>query len=230
MDFAFMLEILPRLLKAAILTIEISLISLAIGLFLGIVLGILRVNSNKFVQAVIKLYVLIIRGTPSAIQIYAAYFLLPRVGIRLPINVIGVIALTINTVGYQIEIVRSALESIDKGQHEAAMSIGFGKWKTMIYVIVPQAAKRMIAPLTNELANLIKASSNLMIIAVYELTKAGYAIISSTFKYAEVLALVTILYLIMIQVITRISSYLERSAFTLATPSDSRKLGTLNYY
>jgi His/Glu/Gln/Arg/opine family amino acid ABC transporter permease subunit len=213
MDIDFMFQILPRLLMAALTTVQVSLISLLLGLVIGILMGVIRVLGPKFLHPFVNAYVTFVRGTPIAVQIYAAFFLLPKIGLELSINEISVFALTFNSVGYQIEIVRAALQSIDRGQHEAAASIGLGKWKAAWLITLPQAAQRMIPPLTNELANLIKASSVLSIIALYELTRAGEAIIASTYKYAEVLILMSILYFAVIQSLINGSNYLEKNVF-----------------
>lgn len=213
MDIEFMATIFPRLLRATAITIQASVVSLILGLCAGIVLGVLRVYGNRITKLLIKFWVTIVRGTPAAIQIYAAFFLLPRIGIQLPAFWVGVIALSFNTSGYQVEIVRSALESIDRGQIEAGASIGLTKWKTMLYITLPQSLRRMMGPMTNEFANLIKISSALMLIAVYELTRAGHAIISATYKYAEVLILVALIYFAIVQSMSKLSSYLENNVF-----------------
>ncbi len=206
-----MVEILPRLLKATVLTLEISLVSLVLGLFLGVLMGVLRVSSPRPIQVLIDIYVTICRGTPIAVQIYASFFLLPRLGLSLPLFFVGVFALTINTVAYQTEIVRAALEATPKGQIEAAKALGMQNGQIMLYVKLPQAFKQMLAPLTNELANLIKASSALMIISVYELTKAGHAIIASSFKYAEVLFLVALIYFCIVEILCKCSQAIEKN-------------------
>lgn len=209
-----MLEILPRLLRTLLTTIEISAVALVLGTVLGILMAVLRVVGPRVWHPVVDAYVLLVRGTPAVLQIYAAFFLLPRVGLDLPLFTVGVIALTFNSTAYQVEIVRAAIESIDKGQREAAASIGMTRWMAMWLVVMPQAARRMIPPLTNELANLVKASSALSVIAVYELTKTGQAIIASSYKFAEVLILVAALYFVTIQLLSWGARYLEQKVFS----------------
>jgi len=214
MDIGFMGEILPRLLRALATTIQISVIALLLGTVFGLLLGIARVIGPRLFYPLIDGYIFVVRSTPFALQVYAAFFLLPRAGIDLPLFVVGVLALLFNSVGYQIEIVRPALESVDKEQREAADSLGMTRWLAMWLVILPQAARRMVPPLTNELANLVKASSVLSVIAVYELTRAGHAIIASSYKFAEVLILVAALYFVTIQLLSWGAAYLERRIFT----------------
>jgi len=124
-----------------------------------------------------------------------------------------VVALTVIATGYEIEIVRAALESLDRGQREAALSIGMNERMTLFNILLPQAAKRMIPALTNELANVVKTSSLLSVIAVNEITQIGNAMIFQHFVFAEVLIEVSILYLLLIGALTWISSYLENHVF-----------------
>lgn len=227
MDFAFMLEILPRLLRGLVMTVQVSVLALFLGTVIGIALGIVRIIGPRPVQWVIIWYVTLIRGTPAIFHIYAASLLLPKLGLDLSLFWIGLIALTFNTVGYQIEIVRAALESIDYGQREAAASIGMTNWKAMRLIILPQAARRMIPPLTNELANLIKASSALSVIAVLEMTKIANSIRAATFKSPEVYVLVAILYFIVIQLLIWGASYLEQNVFNYQRVEKRAVAGTV---
>ncbi len=214
MDIGFMIEILPRLLRVLLTTIEISIIALLLGTVFGLLFGVLRVIGPRFFHPLIDAYVFLVRSTPFALQVYAAFFLLPRVGLDLPLFAVGVIALLFNSTGYQVEIVRPAIESVDREQWEAADALGMTRGLAMWLIILPQAARRMIPPLTNELANLVKASSVLSLIAVYELTRAGQAIIASSYKFAEVLILVAALYFFTIQLLSWGATYLEREIFS----------------
>jgi polar amino acid transport system permease protein len=213
-DIGFMLEILPRLLRVLLTTLQISVVALLLGTLFGLLFGVLRVIGPRILYPLIDAYVFLVRSTPFAVQVYAAFFLLPRIGLDLPLFVVGVIALLFNSTGYQVEIVRPAIESVDKEQRDAAAALGMSRWLAMWLIILPQAARRMIPPLTNELANLVKASSVLSIIAVYELTRAGQAIIASSYKFAEVLILVAALYFLTIQLLSWGAAYLEKHLFT----------------
>lgn len=217
-DFPFIIEILPRVWEALLTTIAVSLVSLVLGTLAGVGLGLVKTLSPRrsATRTLIDVFVWIVRGTPIVIQIYAFFFLLPKAGIRLDVFWVGVIALTINSAGYQVDIVRSAIESIDKGQREAAAAIGMTNGLAMRLIVLPQTWRRLIPPLTNELANLIKASSALSVVALFELTKASNAIIAGTFKFAEVLLLESLLYFAVIQVLVYGSRYLERRAYGLA--------------
>ena len=211
MDFIFIMEQMPRLLPGLIITIELSLIGFLIASVLGIPLGVFRAyNTPIFFRFIIDLYVFVVRGTPILVQIYAAYFLLPLMGIKLSPFWIGIVALTFNSAGYQIEIARAAILSIDKGQFEGAFSLGLGKIRTLLSIILPQAFLRMLPPMANEMSNLIKASSVLSVITVFELHKAANAIISDTFKFLEMLFAQAVLYVAFVVLMTQLSIYLEK--------------------
>ncbi len=215
MDFIFIMEQMPRLLPGLLLTIQLSLIGFLIATILGVPFGILRAyKTPAYVSFVIDFYVFVVRGTPILVQIYAAYFLLPLAGVKLSPFWIGIVALSFNSAGYQIEITRAAMQSIEKGQYEGASSLGLGKFRTLISIVFPQAFLRMLPPLANEMSNLIKASSVLSIITVFELHKAANAIISDSFKFLEMLFAQAVLYVAFVVLMTQFSIYLEKRVGT----------------
>ena len=211
MDFIFIMEQMPRLLPGLLLTMQLSLIGFLIATILGIPFGILRAYQiPASVSFVIDFYVFVVRGTPILVQIYAAYFLLPLAGVKLSPFWIGIVALSFNSAGYQIEITRAAIQSIEKGQYEGAFSLGLGKFRTLISIVFPQAFLRMLPPMANEMSNLIKASSVLSVITVFELHKAANAIISDSFKFLEMLFAQAVLYVAFVVLMTQFSIYLEK--------------------
>ena len=202
---------MPRLLPGLLLTIQLSLIGFLIATILGVPFGILRAYQiPASVSFVIDFYVFVVRGTPILVQIYAAYFLLPLAGVKLSPFWIGIVALSFNSAGYQIEITRAAIQSIEKGQYEGASSLGLGKFRTLISIVFPQAFLRMLPPMANEMSNLIKASSVLSVITVFELHKAANAIISDSFKFLEMLFAQAVLYVAFVVLMTQFSIYLEK--------------------
>ena len=215
MDFIFIIDQMPRLLPGLLLTIQLSLIGFLIATILGVPFGILRAyKTPAYISFVIDFYVFVVRGTPILVQIYAAYFLLPLAGVKLSPFWIGIVALSFNSAGYQIEITRAAIQSIEKGQYEGASSLGLGKFRTLISIVFPQAFLRMLPPLANEMSNLIKASSVLSIITVFELHKAANAIISDSFKFLEMLFAQAVLYVAFVVLMTQFSIYLEKRVGT----------------
>jgi polar amino acid transport system permease protein len=231
MDIEFIVDILPRLINPLKVTVFVSSISLVLGTLFGVTLGMIWVASapRSIQRLLLNSYVWFVRGTPIIIQIYLAFFLLPKVGLNLDVFWVGVVALTFNSVGYQIEIVRAAIASVNQGQWEAAESMGMTQRMTFIWIILPQSARRMIPPLTNELSNLVKASSVLSVISLFELTKAGNAIIASSFKFAEVLFLLSVLYFSIIQALSAATKYLETEVFNFdkADLSSDNSLGQI---
>jgi len=208
-----MITFLPALLKGAELTIAVSLLSYGLSLVVGLIVGIARISRFWPLRALATPYVQFIRGTPLLVQIFLIYFGLPAFGIDVPAFWSGVIALGLNSGGFQAEIVRAGIESIDRGQTEAARSIGMSAFQALVFILVPQTIRRVIPPLTNELITLTKSSSLLSAIAALELTHAGQLIIARTFAPFEIYAAVAVMYLILIAILSRGSALLERRVF-----------------
>ena len=208
-----MVEVFPRLLPSLWVTIKVSFISLFFAFFIGLFFG--TINSvfsklNPF-NIVTRSYVWFVLCTPIIIQIYAAYLLLPKVGIQLDVFWIGVIALTFNSAGYQTEISRASISSIPKGQYEASKTLGMSFFNTMFFIILPQAIKRMLPATANEASHLIKASAILSVIALLELHKAAINLQGNSFKFIELLALQAMLYLPLVLGTSFIASYLQKN-------------------
>ena len=212
-DFRLIVDSVPFLLKGAVYTVQVSVLAIVFGLVLGWALGLIAVSGVRWLRALAWAYVQFIRGTPLLVQIFLIYFGLPALGVNVPAFWSGVIALGLNSGGFQAEIVRAGIESIDRGQTEAARSIGMSAFQTLLLILVPQTIRRVIPPLTNELITLTKSSSLLSAIAVLELTHAGQAIIARTFAPFEIYAAVAVIYLLLIAVLSRGSALLERRVF-----------------
>src|SRR5574341_786858 len=135
-------------------TVEISLVGIVLGLILGWTFGLLSVSHVRIFRWVTRTYVELIRGTPLLVQILLVYFGLSGLGINLSPFLAGTIALGVNSGGFQAEIVRAGLQSIDPGQSEAAKAIGLRHRDTLVHILVPQVVRRVIPPLTNELISL----------------------------------------------------------------------------
>jgi His/Glu/Gln/Arg/opine family amino acid ABC transporter permease subunit len=220
LDLEFMVEIVPEMLQAMVVTIQISFLAMVIGLIVGLIAGSIRVIGPRPVQILIQWGVNYIRGIPPLIQIFIIYFVLPYTGVILDEFWTGVVALSVIAAGYEVEIVRAAIESISRGQREAALAIGMTESMTLRVILVPQAIRRMIPPLTSELAHVVKSSALLSVIATREITKVGNAIIANSFAVVEVLVEVAILYLVIVVVITQISAYLENKVFAFGGTVD----------
>jgi polar amino acid transport system permease protein len=188
------------------LTLKLSIIATIAGIIIGIIGGIARLSSNPALKWSSMVYVEIIRGSPLMVQILIWYFVLGTVindllatnGLgRLPAFWYGVASLACFAGAYVTEIVRGGIQSIHRGQSEAARSLGMSYAQSMRHIIMPQALRRILPPLAGQFISLIKDSSLLGIIAIRELTKAAREIVSATLQPFEVYFLVAILYLVL---------------------------------
>jgi len=202
-------EILPFLLKGALLTIFFSASSELIGIIIGLITAVIRVTKIKVLSQLAVIYVDLFRGTPLLMQIIFIYYALPYIGINLPAIVAGIVALSINSGAYVSEIFRAGIESIDKGQTEAARSLGMSYMQSMRYVIVPQTIKRVLPPLTNEFVALIKDSSLLSVIAIAELMRTAKEMMTWKLNPSSLTA-AAIIYLIITIPLTRLVSQMEK--------------------
>lgn len=190
-------------------TIWISFISGILGLFLGLVTGLARVSKNFTINGLAAVYIEFIRGTPLLVQIFIAYFFVGTV-FNLSRNVAGIGALALFAGAYVAEIVRAGIQSISRGQMEAARSLGMTVPQAMLEIILPQALKRILPPLSGQFISLIKDSSLVSVIAITDLTKSGREIITSTFATFEVWLVVAAMYLIITSVLSQLVFYMER--------------------
>ena len=209
LDLAFMLQILPDMIAAFWLTIKISLITVVASVIAGILLTAIRMMGGKISRYSVIAFVEFTRGAPPLVHISIIYFLLPEFGIVFNEFWTGVIALSLIGAGYSVEIFRGAIDSIGSSQVDASKAIGLSRIQTFRLVLIPQALRLSLPPLTNELANVIKASSLLSVISVNELTKVANDLIFVHFVVIEVLIELTCLYLIIVGFLMFLSKYME---------------------
>lgn len=206
-----MAESFPLLLAGAGITVEITAISVGLGLFIGCMVGIARLCTIKPLRYFANVYVDFIRGTPLLIQIFLVYFALPAItSQRVDPFFAAIAACSINSGAYIAEIFRAGIQSIDKGQMEAGRSLGMSWVQTMRYIIMPQAFKRIIPPLGNEFIAMLKDSSLVSVIGFEELTRRGQLIIARTYASFEIWMVVAIIYLVMTFAVARFVGMLER--------------------
>ncbi len=190
-------------------TLWLSAISSFFALIIGLLTGIARVSKNITLRGLAMIYVECIRGTPLLVQIFIAYFFLGTV-FDLSRNVCGIGALALFAGAYVAEIVRAGVQSIPKGQMEASRSLGMTAFQTMKDIILPQAFKKILPPLSGQFISLIKDSSLVSVIAITDLTKSGREIITSTFATFEVWIVVAAMYLLVTSVLSQLVFYMER--------------------
>ena len=202
---------LPLLLAGAGITIEISAISVGLGLAIGCLVSIIRLTQFRLLRYLGNVYVDFIRGTPLLVQIFLVYFALPAIiGQRVDAFFAAISACSINSGAYVAEIFRGGIQSIDNGQMEAGRSLGMSWWQTMRYIILPQAFKRIIPPLGNEFIAMLKDSSLVSVIGFEELTRRGQLIIARTYASFEIWLAVACIYLVMTFAVARFVGLLER--------------------
>ncbi|MBD8603167.1 amino acid ABC transporter permease [Pseudomonas sp. CFBP 8771] len=190
-------------------TLWLSLVSGVAGLLLGLVTGLCRLSSNPTLRHLSTVYVELVRGTPLLVQIFIFYFFIGTV-LNLSREFAGVAALALFTGAYVAEIVRSGVQSIAKGQGEAARSLGLDAGQSMRHVILPQAFKRVLPPLAGQFISLVKDTSLVSVIAITELTKSGREAITTSFSTFEIWFCVAALYLVINLPLSYFASRLER--------------------
>ncbi|MBC8752005.1 amino acid ABC transporter permease [Paraburkholderia sp. WC7.3b] len=210
MDWSIIVMALPILAVGLLATLKVCLAAIALGIALGFLLGFGALSRYRLVRIAVLAYVDFVRGTPLLVQIFLVYFALPVIGINFNEYWAGVTALSLNAGGFICEIVRASMQSIDRGQTEAAQSIGMRHRQIVLHVLFPQAWRRILPPLTNELISLIKGSALLSAISVYELTHAGQEIIATYFSPFEIFLLIALYYYALISALAWLSRYLER--------------------
>lgn len=201
---------IPLLAEGLVATVKISVLAIVFGTLVGFALGLASYATFAPARWFVRAYVDFVRGTPLLIQVFLIYFALPVVGINLSEFWAGVTALSFNAAGFIAEIVRAGLGAIDRGQTEAARSIGMTPNQVLVHILLPQIYRPALPPLTNELITLVKGSSLLSVISVYELTRAGQAIISERFVPFEIYALIALYYYALISLLAWLSRSLER--------------------
>ena len=195
-------------------TLLIAFFAVIIGIVIGILIALVRHNyevNKKFrvLNKIVTWYVNIIRGTPVLLQLMIIYYVIFK-SVDISIIIVGVIAFGLNSGAYVSEIIRSGINSIDKGQMEAGLSLGLSYNKTMFYIIMPQAIKNIMPALGNEFITLIKETSTGAYIGIMEVTKASDIIASRAYDYFFPLLIIAIIYLLLTLGLTKVVNILER--------------------
>lgn len=191
---------------------EVTAAALVLGCVLGLLVGIGRLNPRRrFIYGICTVYVTFIRGTPLLVQLFLLFFGLPQFDILLPAFVCGVLGLGVYSGAYVSEIVRGAIQSVDRGQMEAARSIGMSSAQAMRAIILPQAVVRMIPPLGNEFIALIKNSALVSLLTIHDLMHEGQKIISVSYRSLEVYLAIALVYLVLTSAASYLLHRLERN-------------------
>ncbi|MBU8812584.1 amino acid ABC transporter substrate-binding protein/permease [Mycolicibacterium goodii] len=201
----------PILMIGLRMTLILTVVSIAIALVLGVIFGLLRVSRSVVLRAIGTTYVDIFRGTPLLVQAFFIYFGIPSaLGFQMSALTAGIITLSLNAGAYMTEIVRGGIQSVDKGQMEAARSLGIGYLPTMRKVILPQAIRTMIPSYINQFVITLKDTSILSVIGIAELTQTGRIIIARNFQSFTMWLIIGIIYFVVIMALTKLSDRVEK--------------------
>jgi len=210
-DFSPVWQGWTDLLRGALVTVEITACALALGCVLGLLVGIGRLNpKRRWLHGACTAYVAAIRGTPLLVQLFILFFGLPHFGILLPAFLCGVLGLGVYSGAYVSEIVRGAIQSIDKGQTMAAQSLGMTPGTAMREIVLPQAVVRMIPPLGNEFIALIKNSALVSLLTIHDVMHEGQKIISVSYRSLEVYLAIAVVYFVLTGTMTLVLRHFEQ--------------------
>lgn len=213
LDFSIMIKYIPYLYRATIITIQVTAVSLILGIIISIPLSLMKLSRFKILQAISGFYTSVFRGVPLLVQVFMVYFGLPQLfpALKELSNFqLGSITFAFNSAAYISESLRGGIRAVDVGQKEAAMALGVPYGSTIKDIIFPQAIKSVLPSLVNEFIGLLKNTTLISTIGVVELLRAGQMIVSDTYRAFEPYAVISIYYYIMVMVLTLLGSWMER--------------------
>lgn len=220
MDFSFLSEYYMYFLIGTKNTILLAIFTTLLGIVLGVILALLRLSSIKILSFISTVYIEFVRGTPILVQLYIIYYGLPRLGINFPNIALfgsnsadfiaGIVTLSLNSGAYVAEIIRAGIQAVDKGQMEAARSLGMSKGMAMRHIIIPQAFKNILPALSNEFITIIKESSIVSIIGIHELMYNADTVRGSLYKPFEPLIIAALIYFVITYLLSKLLGSIER--------------------
>jgi polar amino acid transport system permease protein len=217
LDFTVVVERFPELLIGAMATIALSSTGIIIALIIGVGGALLRYSKNEYLHFIVSSFVELIRNTPFLVQIFFLFFALPFIGMKMSPNMTAVIALGINGGAYAIEIIRGGIDSVSRGQREAALAIGLSRLDVFRYIILKPALRAIYPSLASQFVLLLLTSSVCASIAAFELTSLAQKIESDTFKSFEVYFTITAIYLALSWLLMSVFGIIGRRSFAYPT-------------
>jgi polar amino acid transport system permease protein len=194
--------------EGIVITFEVTVGAILLAIVFGLIAGLGRISTNRYINGIASLYVEVIRGIPLLVQLFYIYYALGRF-IKIPAIMSAIIAMAFCYGAYMAEIFRAGIQSIHKGQMEAALSLGMSRRQAMRQIILPQAFKIVLPPIGNEFIALLKDSSLVSILAVSDLLRRGREYASETFNYFETYTVIALIYLIMTLFFSKLISIME---------------------
>ncbi len=202
-------ESLPKVLEGLPMTIAISFIGMAMGLFIGFFLALGRSSSKFFIRWPSRVYISFMRGTPILVFLFILYFGLPFMGWTLSAFTAAILGFGLNSAAYIAEVIRGSINSVSKGQWESARALGLSFWQTLTSIIVPQATRVSLPPLTNVFLDLVKATSLAAVISVPEMLQKAQIVVGRTADSMTMYILVALIYWPLCVIISIFQEYLE---------------------
>lgn len=205
----YCIDISPQLWEGTKLTLGLFTITLLLSIPFGLLLALLRLSRIKIISFLVNAYIWLMRGTPLMLQIFFIYFALPMLGVRFDSFSTAVIAFTLNYAAYFAEIFRAGIQGVNKGQYEAAKTLGMSYRQTMWRIVLPQMVKKILPPLSNETITLIKDTSLVYVLALQDLMRIAYQLVKRDFDLSPFF-IAAVFYLAMTLILTMLYQKLEK--------------------
>lgn len=211
MDFSFMTKYYQFFIDGTAITLFLSFFGVLFGVVIGIILALMKLSKNRLIKGFAGIYIEIVRGTPLLVQLYIIYYGLPRLlGIGFSDISLGIVAISLNSAAYVAEIIRAGILSIDKGQMEAARSLGMTHTMAMRYIIIPQAFKNILPALGNEFIVLIKESAIVSVVGIHDLMYKADTVRGNTYRPFAPLLVAAVIYFTITFILSKLLGYIER--------------------
>lgn len=199
-----------QFLQAIMITVGLSIIGMLCGTIVGLAIALLKISEHKILVIIGSFYTWVFRGIPLLVLLFVLYYGLPGIGINLSNYLAAIIGLSLCSGAYIAEIIRAGIQSIDKGQMEAALSLGLTRAQAMRRIIIPQTYRRLLPPMANEFITLLKDTSLVSVITLVEILRTSELIAANTFRTFEMYVTAAVCYLILTTVITGLLGWVEK--------------------
>ena len=211
MDFSFMQDYYGFFIDGTLITLQLSFFGVAFGVIIGVIIALMKLSKNILTKSFATAYIEVLRGTPLLVQLYIIYYGLPRLtGIDFEDITLGIVAISINSAAYVAEIIRAGILSIDKGQLEAARSLGMTQRMAMTSIVIPQAFKNILPALGNEFIVLIKESAIVSVVGIHDLMYNADTVRGNTYKPFEPLIVAALIYFTITFILSKLLALWER--------------------
>ena len=205
----FFERIIPDLMQGLLVTLQLTLVALALGVAMGLPAALAKVYGGRWVRWFAVVYIELFRGTPLVVQLFVVYYGLPDLGITFSRMAAAFITLGLNSGAYQAEYFRGAIQAVGSGQMTAARALGMTQWQAIRYIVLPQALKLALPAWSNEAVSMIKYTAVVFLIAVPDLMGQAKILGGRYFNYIEIYLVVAVIYIILVYIATRLVRWIE---------------------